>query len=95
MKKYFFTFTAIAVLTLATALPALACSMAGPDKHVGQVTAVDTKAGTFTVMDAETRKPITFFASSSIIRDAKKSHGSVMVSFETFDGKLVAKDIHF
>ncbi len=95
MKKHLFVFMAVAGLTLSVASPVLACSAAGPDKHVGQVTAVDAKAGTFTVMDAETRKPITFSASSEIIKDAAKSNGSVMVSYEKSDGKLVAKDIHF
>ncbi len=34
---------------------AWSCSMAGPNTHIGPVTAVDAEANTFTVLDAETR----------------------------------------
>jgi len=95
MKKQILTIVMVAGLGVAAATPAFACSVAGPNKHVGQVTAVNTRTGTFTIMDAETRKPIVFAASTDIIKDAAKAKGSVMVSYEQSDGKLVAKDIHF
>jgi len=95
MKKQILTIMMAAGLAMSAAMPTFACSVAGPNKHVGQVTAVDTKAGTFTIMDAETGKPITFAASAGILKDAAKANGSVMVSYEQSGGKLVAKDIHF
>jgi len=95
MKKQVLTIIAVAGLSLFAIMPAVACSVAGPNKHVGQVTAVNTKTKTFTIMDAETRKPIVFSASADILRDAGKAMGSVMVSYEQSEGQLVAKDIHF
>ncbi|MDQ6959632.1 MAG: hypothetical protein Q9M27_01275 [Mariprofundaceae bacterium] len=95
MKKRIWMILTIAGLTLPGAIPVLACSVAGPHKHVGQVTAVNTGTGTFTIMDAETRKPIVFAASAGILKEAAKASGSVMVSYEQSNGQLVAKDIHF
>jgi len=95
MKKQILTIVMAAGLVMFAATPIFACSVAGPNKHVGQVTGVNTKAGTFTILDAETQKPITFAASAGILKDAAKAKGSVMVSYEQSDGKMVAKDIHF
>jgi len=95
MKKQILTIVMLAGLVMFAVTPAFACSVAGPNKHVGQVTAVNAKEGTFTIMDAETQKPITFAASAGILKDAAKAKGSVMVSYEQSDGKMVAKDIHF
>jgi hypothetical protein len=95
MKKQILTIVMAAGLLISATTPAFACSVAGPNKHVGQVTAVNAKAGTFTIMDAETRKPITFAAAAGILKDAAKAKGSVMVSYKQSDGKMVAKDIHF
>jgi len=95
MKKHILAMIAAAGLTLSAMAPAVACSVAGPNKHVGHVTAVNAGNGTFTIMDAETRKPIVFTASADILKDAAKAKGSVMVSYEQSDGRLVAKDIHF
>jgi len=95
MKKHLFSIMAVAGLAVFSATPVFACSAAGPGKHVGQVSAVDAKAGTFTIMDAETGKPIVFAASSGIIKDALQAKGSVMVSYKKADGKLQAQDIHF
>lgn len=74
---------------------AAACEVAGPNKHVGPVTAVDRDAATFTILDAETQAPITFAANRSILKDASRAQGQVMVSYEDNDGKLRAVDIHF
>lgn len=95
MKKQILTMIMLGGLLISTTTPIFACSVAGPNKHVGQVTAVNTKDGTFTIMDAEIRKPITFSASTKILKNAAKSTGSVMVSYEKTDSKMVAKDIHF
>ncbi|MDX8392737.1 MAG: hypothetical protein R8K53_09280 [Mariprofundaceae bacterium] len=95
MRKHIFIIMAVASLAVFSATPALACSAAGPGKHVGQVSAVDSKARTFTIMDAETGKPIVFAASASILKNAAQAKGSVMVSYKKANDKLVAQDIHF
>jgi hypothetical protein len=74
---------------------ALACSVAGPNKHVGEVTAVDNTSATFTIMDAETRAPITFQASAAILKNVSSAKGQVMVSYEEKGDDLVAVDVHF
>ena len=74
---------------------ALACEVAGPNKHVGPITAVDKDAATFTIMDAETSAPITFAANNSILKDVSRAKGQVMVSYHDENGKLVADDIHY
>jgi len=95
MKKQILITMMVAALSMSATMPVFACNAAGPNKHVGQVTAVNASSGTFTILDAETRKPIVFTASADIIKDAAKAKGSVMVSYEQSNGKMVAKDIHF
>lgn len=74
---------------------ASACEVAGPNKHVGRVSAVDGAASTFTIVDAETRAPITFKATKAILKDVSGAQGQVMVSYEEKGGELVASDVHF
>ena len=51
----------LAAILLAS--PMLACSTAGPNTHLGVVTAVDSAKSTITLKDAETGKNLTFRAS--------------------------------
>lgn len=83
------------VVVLAVVVPAMsyACKSAGAFKHVGVVTAVDTKALTVTIKDAETGAPITFAATAKQLRDVKPGD-QVMVGFVEKDGKLTAVQIH-
>lgn len=87
----------IPVLLMAVALgfagSALACEGAGHNKHVGDVTKVDTMAGTFTIRDLETNAPITFKASKEILDHAAQAKGQVMVGYEKSGNTLKAKDI--
>jgi hypothetical protein len=92
MKKYIWPGLVALMLTGAGQL--WACSAAGPDKHVGPVTAVDQQAGTFTILDAEKRTPITFVASKQVLSHAAAAKGSVIVRFEQADGGLVAREVH-
>jgi hypothetical protein len=57
------------LLVLAAAAPAPACDSAGPNTHVGIVTAVDGQAGTFALKDAESRMSLTFRASAEQLRE--------------------------
>jgi hypothetical protein len=72
-----------------------ACSVAGPGKHIGQVTNVDDQAGTVTLLDAETNEPIVFIASSDILKEVHAASGQVMISYEERDGKLIAKNVSY
>lgn len=52
----------IVLLISVTTLPAFACRVAGPDGHIGEVTAMDPSRGTLTIKDAETGQPLHFSA---------------------------------
>lgn len=79
-----------------SAVPAFACSMAGPGNHVGkQVTAVDTESGTFTIVDVESNGPIQFRASEELLAKVSEGPGPVLVSYEDHDGELVATEITY
>lgn len=72
-----------------------ACKMAGDHKHVGVVTKVDQVAGTFTIRDAETNKPIVFSANREMLSNAEHAQGQIMVSYENREKQLVAVDINY
>ena len=72
----------------------MACSAAGPDKHVGSVTAVDQQAGIFTILDAEKRTPITFVANEQVLSHLAAAKRAVIVPFEQADGGLAAREVH-
>ena len=83
----------VAALVLAGVPAAWACKSAGQFKHVGVVTAVDAKALTLTIKDAETGEPITFAATAKQLKDVKPGD-QVMVGFIEKDGTLTAVQIH-
>lgn len=68
------------VFALSVTLPSWACDAVGPSRHVGVVTKIDPKAGTFTILDAQMRKPMTFIAEKTIL-DALKLNSNFMITF--------------
>jgi len=73
-----------------------ACDAAGPSTHIGQVMSIDEKKMTFTIRDAQTRKPIMFIASNSeIISGLKSANGMITVNYEDEDGDLMAVGVTF
>jgi len=78
----------ISMIIIATSsLPVLtwACDALGPNRHVGVVTQIDPKAGTFTIIDAQRETPMTFTAQQKIL-DALKLDSEVIVTFR-MDGQ--------
>ncbi len=84
------------------ALPALimagnaawACSAMGPNTHIGQVMSLDRDAKTLTILDAETRQPITFVLNDQLLLRAASAQGQVIVHYSgEEDGRLVATNI--
>ena len=53
---------ALALVALSAGPQAWGCSIAGPNTHIGTVTAVDTAQHTLTMKDAETGEHLTFIA---------------------------------
>ena len=82
----------VAGFMFGVAMESEACSSAGPNKHVGNVTAVNLDAETFTILDAETGSPISFEATSNILKDLTVED-RVMVSYQENEGKLTAVEI--
>jgi len=80
-------------LLLSMTTSAVACKAAGKDKHVGVVTNIDQKTGTFTIKDAETLHLMTFQATVKQLQELK-IRDQIMVSYKEQDGKLIALDIH-
>ena len=71
---------------------AWSCGEAANHTHIGQITAIDRHAKTFTIQDAETNKYITFSASDSILKAAATSL-RVTVNFVKQGDTLVARSI--
>ncbi|NIO40958.1 MAG: hypothetical protein GTO41_12725 [Burkholderiales bacterium] len=81
-----------ALLALGSA-GAWACKAAGPDTHVGMLQSVDTRAKSFTIIDAETRGPITFSADEAILNSLKDVRGMIAVLHEKVGGVLRALEV--
>lgn len=91
MKKLLVV-TVLSVSSLFAASPVWSCSMAGPNTHIGVVTDVNASANTFTMMDAETRHPITFVTTPELLKGISKNQ-QVTVTFQKIGKNLTAKTI--
>lgn len=83
----------VVMYSLVSYQAAFACVGAGDNKHVGTVSAVNEESKTFTLMDMEQRKPITFSADAELLKKANSASSVITVTFEEKDGQLVAIDI--
>jgi len=83
----------VAICSLVSYQTAFACGGAGDHKHIGMVTAIDEQMKTFTIMDMELRKPITFSAVADILGKAASATSAVTVTYEEKDGQLIAIEI--
>jgi hypothetical protein len=70
-----------------------ACSALGPNKHVGTVIGLDAAAQTITVLDAQTRQPVTFLANEELLSQARNAKGQIIVDYETEGTQLRAISI--
>ena len=78
--KLFMGSILVVVFTLSVGLPSWGCDAMGPNRHVGLVTKIDPQAGTFTIIDAQLVKPLTFNAEKKIL-DIVKVNGSFIITF--------------
>ena len=83
----------VAICSFSFSQAAFACSAAGDNKHVGTVTSVDEQSKTFTIMDMEQQKPITFSAADNILEKASSASSVITVTFEEKDGQITAIEI--
>ena len=86
-------FLVMAVFLLGGVGTTWACKGAGPNKHIGGVAAIDAKAGTFTIRDAETDRLITFEATELMLSEIQV-RDRVMVSYKEDSGRFIAVDVH-
>ena len=87
MKRLSSLVLALSLGTCLLAAPALACDSAGPNTHVGVVTAVDRARSTLTLRDAETGGALTFVARPDLLRGIA-SNDRVSVTFAA-EGKTL------
>lgn len=83
----------LAAFLLGSVTTTWACKAAGPNKHIGSITAIDAKAKTFTIRDAETDRLMIFEAADKILKGLK-IEDRVIVSYKEENGKLIAMEVH-
>ncbi len=81
----------VAIYSFVAYQSAFACG--GDNKHIGRVSAVNEDSKTFTIMDMEQRKPITFSADAKLLEKANSASSVITVTFEEKDGQIIAIDI--
>ena len=80
----------VSVMCLTSA--ALACEMAGPDTHVGQIKTIDLAQSSLTLLDSQTRKPLTFLAAPEQLKGLSLGQ-MVTVRYSETKGQLKAEEI--
>ena len=81
-----------AAFGLAAALPSWACDSMGPNKHVGVIAALDAKAGTVTIIDAQMQKPLTFAADAKLLAGLAPKK-NIVVTYKKDGDRLAAEAI--
>ncbi|MDX1593486.1 MAG: hypothetical protein R3298_04505 [Gammaproteobacteria bacterium] len=86
---------AAALTAAAFAVPsaALACSAAGPGTHIGSLTGADPANGTISIIDAESRQPITFSARPDLVDALVGKQGTVRIEYQGEGDELTATDV--
>ncbi len=80
----------VSVMCLASA--AFACEVAGPDTHMGQIKAIDLAQSSLTLLDSQTKKPLTFLAAPEQLKGLSPGQ-MVMVRYYETKGQLKAEEI--
>ncbi len=81
----------VSVMCLASA--AFACEVAGPDTHMGQIKAIDLEKSSLTLLDSQTKKPLTFLAAPEQLKGLSPGQ-MVMVKYTETQGRLKAEEIN-
>ncbi len=74
------------------ALPTFACEVAGPDTHVGKIKAIDLAQSSLTVLDSQTKKPLTFLAAPEQLKGLSLGQ-MITVRYSETNGRLKAEEI--
>jgi len=85
-------FRAATLFVTLIALPAFACELAGPDTHVGEIKAIDLGQPSFTILDGQVKKPVTFLAAPEQLKGLSLGQ-LVVVKYSKVGGQLRAEEI--
>ncbi len=69
-----------------------ACQSAGPNSHVGIITAIELKGHTLTLKDAETGTPMVFKTAFYLLKTVKVNQ-EVMITYEMTGKQMTATKI--
>ena len=83
---------AVIVATTMVALPALACELAGPNTHIGEIKAIDPAQRSLTILDRQMKKPFTFLAAPEQLKGLSPGQ-LVSVKYSEMKGQLRAEEI--
>ena len=86
---------ALSVIVLvigSVSIPSWACAAMGPNRHVGVITQIDPKAGMFTIIDAQMRKPMNFTADKKLL-DGLQVNRNVIVTFRMTGHGMMAEAV--
>jgi hypothetical protein len=91
------TFRGVVLAAALALMPMAALACGSPDKmtHVGQVTGVDKKMGSFTIFDVQTASPITFVSDEALLKGLENVRDMVQVKYEHDGDTLRAIDIRY
>ena len=91
------TLRGVALAAALVLMPTLALACGSPEQktHVGQVTAVDKKVGSFTIFDVQTASPISFVSDKALLKGLEDVRGMVQVKYEHDGDLLRAIDIRY
>ena len=84
--------TAVVLSITLMAIPAFACEQAGPDTHVGKIQAIDVAKPSFTIIDQQMKKPVTFLAAPEQLKGLSLGQ-MVLVRYSETKGQLKADEI--
>ena len=84
---------AVIVATTMVALPALACELAGPNTHIGEIKAIDPAQRSLTILDRQTKKGFTFQAAPDQLKGLSPGQ-LVSVKYSEMKGQLKAEEIN-
>ena len=83
---------AVMVSMTLVALPALACEKAGPNTHVGKITAIELGQPSLTIIDMQMKRDFTFQAAADQLEGLSLGQ-MVTVKYSEANGRLKAEEI--
>jgi hypothetical protein len=81
MKSRTLSLLAVIVVSSVFSVNTSACSAMGSTTHAGKILAFNEGDRTFTILDVETMKPITFSADAEIMQKVVNAEGMAIVDF--------------